>query len=58
MRGFADPAATISEFAGSGRFLHGSRPRSLINAELAERSRNQLEPFVIDKFTGIWAGLL
>jgi hypothetical protein len=38
--------------------LHGSRPRSLINAELAERSQNYLEPIVIVKFTGVWAGLL
>jgi hypothetical protein len=51
---------TLPQVCGrsSRRFLYGSRPRSLINAELAERSQNFLEPIVIAKFTGVWAGLL
>jgi hypothetical protein len=43
---------------GAGDFSRGAHPRFLINAELAERSQNILEPFVIAKFTGVWTGLL
>jgi hypothetical protein len=51
---------TLPQVCGRGvrRFLHCSHPRYLINAELAERSQNNLEPSADDKFTGVWAGLL